>query len=93
LSPAYCPPDLFLLRSRAEQRRGIRSPGLSFPSGNAIRGRFRVILADDHKDYLAVIARLLEPAFEVVKMVSDGQTLIKETAQLQPDIWTSSCLG
>jgi DNA-binding NarL/FixJ family response regulator len=48
--------------------------------------RVRTILADDHAEFLAVTARLLEPEFAVVKTVSDGRTLIEEAARLQPDI-------
>ena len=48
--------------------------------------RIRVLIADDHKDFLAAAARLLRPEFEVVKMVGDGQSLLKEAARLKPDI-------
>jgi DNA-binding NarL/FixJ family response regulator len=48
--------------------------------------RVRVLLADDHKDFLAATARLLKPEFEVVKTVGDGQALLEEAARLQPDI-------
>jgi len=46
----------------------------------------RVLLADDHHDFLAVVARLLEPEFEVVAMVDDGQALLDEAARLEPDV-------
>ena len=48
--------------------------------------RARVLLADDHKDFLAAAARLLEPEFEVIKTVGDGQALLEEAARLKPDI-------
>jgi DNA-binding NarL/FixJ family response regulator len=48
--------------------------------------RIRVLLADDHEDFLAVVARLLEPEFEVVQTVSDGQALLAEAARLKPDV-------
>jgi DNA-binding NarL/FixJ family response regulator len=48
--------------------------------------RVRVLLADDHKDFLAAAARLLQPEFEVVKTVGDGQALLEEAARLKPDI-------
>jgi DNA-binding NarL/FixJ family response regulator len=62
--------------------------GLALTYGNEDQSveRVRVLLADDHKDFRAVTARLLEPEFAVVKMVSDGQTLVKEVARLQPDV-------
>jgi len=43
-------------------------------------------LADDHEEFLAVEARLLEPEFEVVTTARDGQAVLKETARLGPDI-------
>jgi DNA-binding NarL/FixJ family response regulator len=44
------------------------------------------MLADDHKDFLVAAAQLLHPEFEVIKMVSDGEALLKEAAHLEPDI-------
>jgi DNA-binding NarL/FixJ family response regulator len=49
-------------------------------------GRARVILADDHADFLAAIAQLLEPEFEVIKTVSDGQAAVEEATRLEPDL-------
>jgi len=46
----------------------------------------RVLLADDHQSFLAVVTRLLEPEFEVVKTVGDGEALIDEAAKLAPDV-------
>jgi DNA-binding NarL/FixJ family response regulator len=48
--------------------------------------RARVILADDHADFLAVVTRLLEPEFEVVKTVSNGQALVDAVDTLDPDL-------
>ncbi len=48
--------------------------------------RIRVLLADDHKIMLDRIARLLEPEFEVVGRVSDGQALLEAAARLEPDV-------
>jgi DNA-binding NarL/FixJ family response regulator len=48
--------------------------------------RARVLLADDHKNFLAAATRLLQPEFEVVKTVGDGQVLLEEAARLEPDI-------
>jgi DNA-binding NarL/FixJ family response regulator len=46
----------------------------------------RVLLADDHQSFLAVAKRLLEPEFEVVKTVDNGEALIDEAARLTPDV-------
>ena len=46
----------------------------------------RILLADDHADFLAVVVRLLEAEYEVVKTVSDGQAVVDEAASLRPDL-------
>ena len=46
----------------------------------------RVLLADDHDEFLAVAARLLEPDYDVVAKVSDGQAAIDEATRLAPDV-------
>jgi DNA-binding NarL/FixJ family response regulator len=46
----------------------------------------RVLLADDHRDLLALIRNLLEPTFEVVGAVGDGESLIEAAGKLQPDV-------
>jgi DNA-binding NarL/FixJ family response regulator len=48
--------------------------------------RIRVLLADDHLEFLAFTARLLEPDYEVVKTVSDGQAVVEEASSLKPDL-------
>jgi DNA-binding NarL/FixJ family response regulator len=48
--------------------------------------RIRVLLADDNQEFLAVTARLLEPEFDVVKTVSDGQEVIDQAPGLNPDV-------
>jgi DNA-binding NarL/FixJ family response regulator len=46
----------------------------------------RILLADDHMEFLAVVTRLLEPEFEVVQTVRDGRALLDEAARLKPDV-------
>jgi DNA-binding NarL/FixJ family response regulator len=46
----------------------------------------RVLLADDHEDFLAAVVRHLEPQVEVVKTVGNGQALLDEAARLEPDV-------
>ena len=48
--------------------------------------RERVLLADDHALILDMIRSLIEPEFEVIGAVTDGQALVEQTDQLQPDI-------
>jgi CheY-like chemotaxis protein len=49
-------------------------------------GRVSVLLADDHGDFLAAVVRHLEPHFEVVKAVGNGQALLDEAARLEPGV-------
>jgi DNA-binding NarL/FixJ family response regulator len=48
--------------------------------------RVRVLLADDHEDFLAVATRLLEPEFDVVESVGNGQQVIDAATRLEPDV-------
>jgi DNA-binding NarL/FixJ family response regulator len=48
--------------------------------------RPRILLADDHPDFLAVAVRLLEEEFEIVNGVGDGESLLREAARLRPDV-------
>src|SRR5438093_192246 len=54
------------------------------PRSRAVR--MSVLLADDHGDFLAAVARHLEPHFEVIKTVGNGQALVDEAARLEPDV-------
>jgi DNA-binding NarL/FixJ family response regulator len=45
-----------------------------------------VLLADDHEEFLAAVARYLEPHFEVVRTFSNGQALLEEAVPLKPDL-------
>ena len=48
--------------------------------------RARILLADDHKEIRDRAVRLLEPEFEVVGAVADGNALVRVYAQLKPDV-------
>ena len=48
--------------------------------------RASVVLADDHEDFLATAVRHLEPHFDVLKAVSNGEALLDQAAKLEPDI-------
>ena len=48
--------------------------------------RARVLLADDHDEFLAVEVQLLEPEFEVVTTVHGGREALDEAARLGPEI-------
>lgn len=49
----------------------------------------RVLLADDHPRFPELEACLLEPEFEVVGRVGDGQALFEEAMRLKPDVIVS----
>ena len=48
--------------------------------------RVRILLADDHPRFPEMEARLLEPEFEIVAKVGNGQALVEEAIRLKPDI-------
>jgi DNA-binding NarL/FixJ family response regulator len=48
--------------------------------------RARVLLADDHRDFVAAATGLLEPEFEVVEAVGDGQALVEKAPRVDPDL-------
>ena len=45
-----------------------------------------MLLADDHKIFLAGLRNLLEPQFDVVGSAEDGQALLAAAGTLQPDV-------
>jgi len=46
----------------------------------------RILLADDHKFITESLKSILEPTYEIVGTVEDGQKLIKEAVRLLPDV-------
>jgi DNA-binding NarL/FixJ family response regulator len=52
-----------------------------------IMDRARILLADDHAILLDALKRLLEPVYQVVGAVTDGQTLIDVAVRLRPDVF------
>ena len=48
--------------------------------------RARVLIADDHTLIAELCERLLKNEFEVVGVVGDGRSLVREVAKLTPDI-------
>jgi DNA-binding NarL/FixJ family response regulator len=51
-----------------------------------VMDRARVVLADDHQSFLACTADILEPEFDVVDSVGDGEELIAAAERLDPDV-------
>ena len=48
--------------------------------------RHRLLLADDHVDVVRELRGLLAPEFDIVLAVSDGDALVRRTAELHPDV-------
>jgi DNA-binding NarL/FixJ family response regulator len=48
--------------------------------------RIRILLADDHTLICSLLRDLLEPEYEVVGSVRDGQELLKAASSLRPDV-------
>jgi len=49
-------------------------------------GRPRILLADDHTLVVEGFRKLLEPDFEIIGVVSDGQALLSVAMQEKPDV-------
>jgi DNA-binding NarL/FixJ family response regulator len=49
-------------------------------------GRTRILLADDHTLFCALLRDLLEPEYEVIGSVRDGHELLEAAAKLRPDV-------
>jgi DNA-binding NarL/FixJ family response regulator len=49
-------------------------------------GRTRILLADDHTLFCALLRDLLEPEYEVIGSVRDGHELLEAGAKLRPDV-------
>ncbi len=62
----------------------LEPPGSGKERG--ILGRPRILLADDHHPVIDRILSLLQPHFEVIGTVNDGETLVNEAQRLQPDV-------
>ena len=48
--------------------------------------RVRVLLADDHDEFRALVSRFLDQGFEVVGAVTDGEALLEAARRLTPDV-------
>jgi DNA-binding NarL/FixJ family response regulator len=48
--------------------------------------RYKVLLADDHCLIAEFCKNLLEPEFDVIGIVSDGQELLRSASELEPDV-------
>src|SRR5262245_37639022 len=51
--------------------------------------RIRVLLADDHAAMAEELRGVLEPEFEVVATVADGNALLRAAAEFRPDVIVS----
>ncbi|HXY14491.1 MAG TPA: response regulator transcription factor [Terriglobales bacterium] len=51
--------------------------------------RTRILLADDHAEMLEELRALLEPEYDVIAAVENGQKLVEAATQLNPDLIVS----
>lgn len=49
-------------------------------------GRTKILLADDHTLFCALLRNLLEPEYEVIGSVRNGHELLEAAAKLRPDV-------
>ena len=49
-------------------------------------GKVRILLADDHRQFLVMVERVLTSTCEVVGSVPDGQSLLDAARRLAPDV-------
>ena len=49
-------------------------------------GRTKILVADDHTLVAEACVKLLEPEFEVLATVRDGQALVEAAEQMKPDV-------
>jgi DNA-binding NarL/FixJ family response regulator len=49
-------------------------------------GRIRVVLADDHRDMVAIVRATLGEEFEIVAAVEDGRQAVAAVVALDPDV-------
>jgi DNA-binding NarL/FixJ family response regulator len=54
--------------------------------------RRRVLLADDHAQTMELWRTLLEPEFDIVGTVNDGESLVNAAERLTPDVIVSDIL-
>jgi DNA-binding NarL/FixJ family response regulator len=48
--------------------------------------KMRILLADDHRSLLELVRGLLEPNYDIVGCVEDGESLVEAAGKLQPDV-------
>jgi DNA-binding NarL/FixJ family response regulator len=63
--------------------------GLFFSRPALIGDKLRkpqILLADDHQGLMNTVETLLEPSFEVVGTVGDGESLFKAAMELKPEV-------
>src|SRR5262244_3746603 len=56
------------------------------PSVGPIVTKVRILLADDHPGFTELAERFLQPEFEIVGKVADGQSLFDAAMRLEPEI-------
>ena len=66
------------------RKRGLL-PGGPRSAGLLTVRKMRILLVDDHRYLLELIRGLLEPTYDVVGCVEDGESLVEAAGKLKPD--------
>jgi len=48
--------------------------------------KIKVAIVDDHEEMLSILKDILEPEFDVVAAVRNGQALLKSLKEIKPDV-------
>jgi DNA-binding NarL/FixJ family response regulator len=51
-----------------------------------VSGRARLLIADDHTIFAEALRTYLEKTFDVVGLVADGRTMLRDSVRLAPDV-------
>jgi DNA-binding NarL/FixJ family response regulator len=50
------------------------------------RGKVRILVADDYRDFRELVKNMLESNFEIIGTVDNGKALVETALRLQPDV-------
>jgi len=56
------------------------------PDSDGPVSKIRIVIADDHEEILSLVKEVLQPEFEVVAAVRDGQDLLHAFNNFKPDV-------
>jgi DNA-binding NarL/FixJ family response regulator len=74
-------------KARLSKSEGPRNlfPALRILQANQL-SRLRILLADDHRNFLKEVETLLEPSCQIVGLLPNGRALVDAAVRLKPDV-------